>query len=223
MNVAVIIPALNEQDCIGPLVAGLARTGAGRIVVVDNGSTDRTSELARVAGAVVVSQPERGYGNACHAGVDASEGADVLVFMDGDLSDDPSELPRLLAPIEHDQADLVLGTRTHVEPGALTPQQVAGNRVALWLIALLLRRRLGDLPSYKAVRRETLVALRLKERTYGWTTELLVKALRHNVRIVEVPTRYRKRGGGRSKVAGTLRGTLGAGYHMLKVVLRYAL
>ena len=143
--------------------------------------------------------------------------------MDGDLSDDPAELPRLLAPLLDDQADLVLGTRRHVEHGALTAQQVMGNRVALSLMALLLHRRLSDLPSFKAVRRAALERLDLRERTYGWTTELLVKAVRQRLRIVEVPTHYRRRGGGQSKVAGTWRGTLGAGYHMLKVVLRYAL
>ena len=143
--------------------------------------------------------------------------------MDGDLSDDPAELPRMLAPILDAQADLVLGARTQVERGALTPQQVLGNRVALSLLALLLHTRLSDLPSFKAVRRTTLERLDLRERTYGWTTELLVKAIRQRIRIVEVPTHYRRRGGGRSKVAGTWRGTLGAGYHMLRVVLRYAL
>ena len=223
LRIAVIIPALNEADCIGRLVAAIPRPLVERVVVVDNGSTDRTAEVARAAGAQVIAQTQRGYGNACAAGIQAARAADVLVFMDGDLSDDPVELPRMLAPILDAEADLVLGARTQVERGALTPQQVLGNRVALSLLALLLHTRLSDLPSFKAVRRTTLERLDLRERTYGWTTELLVKAIRQRIRIVEVPTHYRRRGGGRSKVAGTWRGTLGAGYHMLRVVLRYAL
>jgi len=196
VNVAVIIPALNEEDCIGRLVAAIPRALVQQIVVVDNRSTDRTAEVARAAGAQVVAQAQRGYGNACTAGANAARAADVLVFMDGDLSDDPAELPRLLAPILADEADLVLGARTNIERGALTPQQVMGNRVALTLIALLLRTRLHDLPSFKAVRRTTLEQLNLRERTYGWTTELLVKAVKQRARIAEVPTHYRKRGGG---------------------------
>jgi glycosyltransferase involved in cell wall biosynthesis len=223
VRICVIIPALNEEECIGRLVASLPRPLVSEVIVVDNNSSDRTAEMARVAGAIVITQARRGYGHACATGADAAGDADLLVFMDGDLSDDPAELPNVVAPILSGEADLVLGTRTQVEPGALTPQQIAGNRVALVLIALLLRRRMQDLPSFKAVRRDVLQQLDLRERTYGWTTELLVKAIRARVRIVETPTHYRKRGGGRSKVAGTLRGTLGAGYSILKVVLRYAL
>jgi glycosyltransferase involved in cell wall biosynthesis len=223
VRICVIIPALNEEECIGRLVASLPRPLVSEVIVVDNNSSDRTAEVARAAGARVLTQTRRGYGHACAAGADAASDADLLVFMDGDLSDDPAELPVVVAPILSGEADLVLGTRTQVEPGALTPQQVAGNRVALVLIALLLHRRLQDLPSFKAVRRDVLQRLDLRERTYGWTTELLVKAIKARVRIVETPTHYRKRAGGQSKVAGTLRGTLGAGYSILKVVLRYAL
>jgi len=223
VRICVIIPALNEEECIGRLVASLPRPLVSEVIVVDNNSTDRTAEVARAAGARVLTQTRRGYGHACAAGADAAGDADLLVFMDGDLSDDPAELSNVVAPILSGEADLVLGTRTQVEPGALTPQQIAGNRVALVLIALLLHRRLQDLPSFKAVRRDVLQRLELCERTYGWTTELLVKAVKADVRIVETPTHYRKRGGGQSKVAGTLRGTLGAGYSILKVVLRYAL
>jgi glycosyltransferase involved in cell wall biosynthesis len=222
MRVTVIIPALNEEDCIGRLVAAIPRELVEEIIVVDNRSIDHTAAVARAAGATVITQAQRGYGQACAAGVNAAHDAEVLVFMDGDLSDDPAELPNILAPILRGEAEFVLGIRTQVEAGALTPQQIMGNRVALMLIAWLFRKRLRDLPSFKAIRRETLLRLNLQERTYGWTTELLVKAVRSNTRIAEVSTRYRKRGGGQSKVAGTVRGMLGAGYHILKVVLRYA-
>lgn len=222
MKITVIIPALNEEECIGRLVGAIARPPVSEIIVVDNNSTDRTAEVARAAGATVISQSGRGYGAACMAGVRAGD-ADVLVFMDGDLSDDPAELPRMVAPVLSGEAALVLGNRVHVEPGAMTPQQIAGNRVALALIALIFHRRLHDLPSFKAVRRSALEELNLQERTYGWTTELVVKAVRAHLPIVEVPAAYHKRGGGQSKVAGTLRGTLGAGYSILRVVLRYAL
>lgn len=222
LQITVIIPALNEEDCIGRLVSAIPHPLVSNVIVVDNNSTDRTAAVARAAGAAVITQTQRGYGYACLAGICAARDADVLVFMDGDLSDDPAELPRVVAPILNDEADLVLGTRTHVEKGALTTQQIVGNRVALGLIALCFRKRLHDLPSFKAVRRETLDQLNLQERTYGWTTELLVKAAKSRARIAEVPTHYRKRGGGQSKVAGTLRGTLGASYAILKVVLRYA-
>jgi glycosyltransferase involved in cell wall biosynthesis len=228
MRITVIIPALNEEACIGRLVAALSEVEGPRalvheVIVVDNNSADRTAAVARAAGARVITQTLRGYGNACLTGAHAASDADTLVFMDGDLSDDPAELPNIVAPILNSAADLVLGARTHVEQGALTPQQIIGNRVALTFIALLFRKRLRDLPSFKAVRRETLMQLNLQERTYGWTTELLVKAIKAHVRIVEVPTHYRKRGGGQSKVAGTWRGAFGAGYHILKVVLRYGL
>jgi len=223
LNITVIIPALNEEACIGRLIAAIPRSLVHEVIVVDNHSTDHTAAVARAAGARVITQTVRGYGNACLTGMQAANDADVLVFMDGDLSDDPAELPNIVAPILNGAADLVLGARTYVEPGALTPQQIMGNRVALALMALLFRKRLRDLPSFKAVRRETLMQLNLQERTYGWTTELLVKAVKARVRIVEAPTHYHKRGGGQSKVAGTLRGTLGAGYHILKVVLRYGL
>jgi len=153
MRICVIIPALNEEECIGRLVASLPRPLVSEVIVVDNNSSDRTAEVARAAGATVLTQARRGYGHACAAGADAAGDAELLVFMDGDLSDDPAELPNIVAPIISGEADLVLGTRTHIEPGSLTPHQIAGNRVALILIALLLRRRLQDLPSFKAVRR----------------------------------------------------------------------
>ena len=142
--------------------------------------------------------------------------------MDGDLNDDPAELPNVVAPMISGGAHLLPGTRTQVAPGALAPQQITGNRVTLVLIALLRRRRPQELPSFMAVRRDVLQQLDLRERTYGRTREPLVKATKAHVRIVEMPTHYRKRGGGQSEVAGTLRGTLGAGYFILKVVLRYA-
>ena len=222
MKISVIIPALNEEACIGELVSAIPWSVANEVIVVDNGSTDRTAQVARDAGARVVAEPRRGYGSARMAGTAAAHDADVLVFMDGDLSDDPAELSNIVAPILAGEADLVLGMRVPIERGVFTPQQAFGNALALFLIGILFGTRLRDLPSFKAIRRTTLEQMNLKERTYGWTTELVVKAAKSNVRIVEVPTPYRKRAAGRSKISSTVRGTIGAGYSILTVIFRYA-
>ena len=223
MNITVIIPALNEAGNIRQLVTEVRATVPLEVLVVDNGSTDATAAEARAAGATVVGEMRRGYGYACAAGVAAASGADVLIFLDGDYSFSPSELPALLQPIESDQADLVLGSRWlgHIEPGAMPPQQRFGN----WLTARLMNRLYGlaitDLGPYRAIRRVLIDQLDLREMTYGWPSEMLVKAARRQARIVEVPVHYRSRRAGRSKVSGTLRGTLRAGWSILSVTLRY--
>lgn len=226
MIVAAILPARNEE---APLPGVLAEIPPGTIdvvIVVDNGSTDRTTEVARQAGAVAVREPRTGYGYACAAGVRAAadHGADVLVFLDADGSFDPAQIPDLLAPMEAGQADLVLGSRPAggMEPGAMPPHARFGN----WLVARLMRLLYGlqvtDLGPFRAIRTELLLRLGMREMTYGWPTEMMVKSSHLGARVVEVPVRYRVRRGGRSKVSGTVRGTLLATYYILFVTLRYA-
>ncbi len=224
MNITVIIPALNEAGNIRSLVDEVNATIQAEVVVVDNGSTDATASEARAAQATVVTEPRRGYGYACAAGVAAARQADVVIFLDGDYSFLPADLPALLQPIEHDRADLVLGSRWlgHIEPGAMPPQQRFGN----WLTARLMNRLYGlsitDLGPYRAVRRSLIDQLDLHEMTYGWPNEMLVKAVRKHARIVEVPVAYHSRRAGRSKVSGTLRGTLRAGWRILSVTFRHS-
>ncbi len=224
---AVIIPALNEAGNIRDLVEEVNRVIATQVIVVDNGSTDATAGVARAAGALVVSEPRRGYGYACAAGFRAAValGAEVLVFLDGDYSFLPAELPAVLAPVIEDRADLCLGSRWlgDIAPGAMPPQQRFGN----WLTARLMNRLYGlqitDLGPYRAIRTALLAALGMQEMTYGWPAEMLVKAARHDARIVEVPVSYHSRRAGRSKVSGTLRGTVLAARYIVGVTLRYAL
>jgi glycosyltransferase involved in cell wall biosynthesis len=226
VNISVIIPALNEAGNIGVLVAEVYATLRAEVIVVDNGSKDATACEARAAGAVVVTETRRGYGYACAAGAQraAARHADALVFLDGDYSFLPSDLPTLLKPIEADLADLVLGSRWlgHIEAGAMPPQQRFGN----WLTARLMNRLYGlaitDLGPYRAVRRGLIEQLDLHEMTYGWPSEMLVKAARHHARIVEVPVEYRARRAGQSKVSGTVSGSLRAGWRILSVTLRHA-
>lgn len=224
MSVALIIPVWNEEAVIGRVLAEIPAGCVDRVIVVDGGSRDRTVEIARTAGATVVAQRRRGYGAACAEGVAAAGSADLLVFLDGDYSDPPAHIPDLLAPLRAGQADLVLGSRVlgGMARGALPAQAVLGNRLVTGLIWLLYRRRLTDLPSFKAIRRETLARFEMREFTYGWTTEMIVKAIRQGGPMVEVGVPYRARGGGRSKVSGTLKGTLLAGYRLIATTLRYA-
>jgi glycosyltransferase involved in cell wall biosynthesis len=223
MDVSLIIPALNEAACIGPLLAELPAGMAQQVLVVDNGSTDDTAGAARRAGAQVVGEPRRGYGAACAAGVAAATG-DVLAFMDGDGSFVPGELERLLAPIVHGAAALTLGTRMRggMARGAMPPHQRFGNVLVARLMYLLYGVHLTDLGPFRAVRRDLLNALDMREHTYGWPVEMIVKAARHGARIVELPVSYRPRMAGRSKVGGTVHGTVLATYRILRTTLRYA-
>ena len=223
VNVVTIIPALNEEAAIAQVVTAVPRDIVSQVIVVDNGSTDRTADIARIAGATVVPQPERGYGAACHAGVMASEGADVLVFLDGDGSDVPQEIRLILGPIVQDRADLVIGSRLagQREPGAMPPHALFGNWLASKVLRLLYRVRITDLGSFRAIRRAVLLDLGMQERTFGWPVEMIAKAARRGYRIVEVPVTHRRRVG-RSKVAGTLKGSVLAAYHIFATVFRYA-
>jgi glycosyltransferase involved in cell wall biosynthesis len=194
------------------------------VIVVDNASTDTTSLEAAKAGAKVISEPRRGYGYACAAGVAAAMDADVIVFMDGDYSYTPGDLPLLLSPILENWADLVLGSRElgQIVRGAMPSQQRFGNWLASRLMNILYGLSITDLGPYRAIRRGMLLEINMQEMTYGWPTEMIVKAARRKARIVEVPVSYRSRLTGRSKVSGTIRGTLLAGWYILGVIFRYA-
>ena len=224
MNAALIIPARDEADCIGELVAEARRWFAGPIIVADNGSRDATAELAASAGALVAHEPVAGYGRACFAGIAAAPPeCDVLVFMDGDGSDRPQDIPALLAAIEAG-AELALGVRRGpgVERGSIAPAARFGNSLSGVLIWLAWRQRPHDLSPLKAIRREALDRLALQEQTYGWTVEMLAKAARAKMRMVEVAVGYRHRRGGRSKVSGDLRASAKAGYRILATIWRVA-
>ncbi len=224
LQVTVIIPALNEAGNIRRLVEEVRATAPVSVLVVDNGSQDATGEEALAGGARLVREPRRGYGYACAAGVAAAGETDVLVFLDGDYSFLPADLPRLLAPLYADQADLVLGSRElgHIAPGAMPAHQRLGNRLVAWLVKRLYGLQISDLGPYRAVRRAWLGRLDMREMTYGWPTEMIVKAARRGARVCEVPVSYHSRQAGRSKVSGSLRGTLLAGWFILGVTLRYA-
>ena len=224
MTVCVIIPALNEAESIGVVLAAIPAGLAAEVIVVDNGSADDTAARALAAGARVVREDRRGYGFACAAGVAATQ-ADIMVFLDADLSDFPEEMAALLAPIQSGQADLVLGSRFlagNLSRSVMPPQQRFGN----WLASRLMRRLYGlpvtDLSPFRAVRRDVLLALDMREMTYGWPTEMMVKAARRGYRLTEIAVRYRARYAGRSKVSGTVRGALLAAYYILGTTLRYA-
>ena len=223
MKIAVIIPALNEEQSIGEVVSVVPRNLASEIIVADNGSSDRTAQVAREAGARVVREERKGYGAACLAGVRAVNDAEVIVFLDGDHSDDPREMPVVLAPILGGQADLVIGSRVrgHLEEGAMAPHQLFGNKVATTMIRLLYGLRLSDLGSFRAIRRQVLEGLQMSHPTYGWPVEMIVKAAKKKYRVVEVPITYRRRIG-QSKVTGTVKGSVLAGYHMITTILHYA-
>jgi glycosyltransferase involved in cell wall biosynthesis len=207
------------------VIADVPRDLVHEVIVVDNGSTDRTAEVARAAGAWVVREERRGYGYACAAGVAAIEDEfEVLAFMDGDGSDDARQMEALIRPIERGEANLVLGSRVlgPAARGALLPHQRLGNVLTTALVQLLYGQRITDLPSFKAIRRPVLAELGMREMTYGWTVEMIVKCARRGHRIAEVPVAARPRIGGQSKVSGTIKGTILAAYYLLGTTIRYA-
>lgn len=222
MQASLIIPALNEADCLSQLLAEVPVSQLHQVIVVDNGSTDNTADVAREAGALVIEEPRRGYGSACAAGAAAAKG-DVLIFMDGDGSFAPRELVDLLMPIRQDRADLVLGARrfSDLQWNVMPPHQRFGNRLFAWL----LRRRYGliltDLGPFRAIKRELLLALDMQEHTYGWPLEMIIKTARSQKRILEVPVTYRPRIAGQSKVGGTLRGSILSAYRYFRVMFHY--
>jgi glycosyltransferase involved in cell wall biosynthesis len=228
--ISVIIPALNEEEPIAAVVRACLTTGLpGEVIVVDNGSTDRTVEQAQAAGAKVVSEPTPGYGRACAAGIRAlslpQSRDDVVVFLDGDGSDCPEFMPQLVEPILRGEQDFVIGSRTRGkrESGSMNFQQVFAGRVAGWLLRLLYGVRYTDMCPFRAIRRSALDGLAMKETTYGWNLEMQMRAARARLRILEVPVNHRCRTGGESKVSGTLRGTFVAGIRIVSTLFRVAM
>ena len=226
MSTAVIIPALNEEGAIAAVVRDSLIQDINWVIVADNGSSDQTAEIARLAGAQVVDAPRLGYGYACAAGTARAIalGATVLVYIDGDYSSVPDEMVRLLDPLRENKADLVLGSRVlgTIGEGAMPPHQRFGNDLSSWLISKLYGVEVTDLGPYRAIRTELIQELGMREMTFGWPTEMIVKAVRNGARIVEVPVSWRRRRAGQSKVSGNLRGSLLAAYYILGVTIRYA-
>lgn len=223
-KIAVIIPALNEAGNIGPLVTNVLATLPADVIVVDNGSNDSTADEAKKSGARLISEPRQGYGYACAAGVRAADRSDILVFLDGDRSSHPGEIPLLISPIMRGEADLVLGSRVmgYIAPEAMPFQQKFGNWLAAHLMNILYELSVTDLGPFRAITRQLLIDLDMREMTYGWPTEMMVKAARKDARIKEVPVSFYPRQHGKSKVSGTLRGTVLATWYILGVTLRYA-
>jgi glycosyltransferase involved in cell wall biosynthesis len=222
VRVSVIIPTHNEAGAIERVLADLPSDLTTEIIVVDSNSNDGTPEIAANMGALVVREPRRGYGHACLTGLAAANSPDVVVFLDGDYSDRPSELPMILAPIVEGRADITLGSRLSGQsnPGALPWHQSFGNRLAAGLIGLLYGLKISDLGPFRAARAEVLRGLGLEETTYGWAVEMILKGALAELRVVEVPVSYYPRIG-KSKISGTLKGTVGATWFILSLIVRY--
>jgi len=224
-GIAVVIPTLNEVEAIGGVIAEIPASLAHEIIVVDSGSTDGTPEAARAAGARVMELAERGYGRACAAGARAArDGCDIIVFLDGDGADRPDLMGLLVAPIRAGTHDFVIGSRVRGlrEPGAMSVHQVLAGHLAGFAIGILTGVRYTDMCAFRAIRRDALDRLGLREMTFGWNIEMQMQAARAHLRILEVPLPYRRRAGGRSKVAGTLRGTVRASWHIIMTFIRVA-
>lgn len=224
MPVSLIIPALNEAECLEPLLSEVPTGMVQQVIVVDNGSTDNTAQVAQAAGAMVVREPRRGYGFACAAGTAVAQG-DVLAFMDGDGSFMPGELLNLLAPLSSGKADLVLGARRAANANKIVmpPHQRFGNHLFVWLLRLRFGLILTDLGPYRVIQRDLLLDLAMQEHTFGWPLEMIIKTARRGAHIIELPVTYRPRLAGQSKVGGTLRGTILTAYRFTSVMLRYAI
>jgi glycosyltransferase involved in cell wall biosynthesis len=226
VNISVVIPALNEEEPIADVVRECLATKIPReIIVVDNGSDDRTAARAREAGAKVISEPQRGYGRACAAGVRALlPECEIVVFLDGDGSDCPEFMEGLVSPIADGTHDFVIGSRTRGqrERGSMNRQQIFAGRFAGCLLSILYGVRYTDMCPFRAIRRHALEKLSMREETYGWNLEMQMKAARAGLRVVEIPVNHRCRTGGVSKVSGTLRGTFVAGARIMATFLRVA-
>ncbi len=228
-NIDLIIPARNEQSNIPALFEQIPTTLFRHIILADNGSSDRTADLARDRGAIIVHESQPGYGAACLAALKwiADQGhasaPAAVAFLDADLSDDPSQLPKLCEPILENRADLVIGTRARLaDPGALDPHQRFGNWLACKLIALTTRKRYRDLGPMRIINYQSLQQLNMQDRTWGWTVEMQFKAARQNMNVVEIDVRYRKRRSGKSKISGSLIGSAKAGFKIIGTILTLA-
>ena len=221
----VIIPAFNEEDSIGNVIEEIPRSLVRDIIVCNNGSTDGTKVKALSLGATVLDQPLKGYGNACLKGIDhlekKADKPDIVVFLDGDYSDYPEELPKVVEPILSNGYDMVIGSRAtgNMERGAMLPQQVFGNWLATTLIKLIYKYEFTDLGPFRAITYNGLQLLKMEDKDFGWTVEMQVKAAKHKLKCTEVPVRYRKRIG-KSKVSGTIKGTILAGHKILWTIFK---
>ena len=226
-KIKVIIPAFNEQNSVGKVVRDIPKQLVNEVIVVNNASTDDTEVNARREGATVINEPRQGYGFACLKGIDyvksdRNQIPDIIVFIDADYSDYPEELPALLKPIQEEDADLVIGSRAlgNREKGAMTFPQIFGNWLATNLLQLFYGVKFTDLGPFRAIKYQSLIALDMKDTTYGWTVEMQLKAAKQQLKCVEVPVTYRKRIGF-SKISGTVKGTFLAGYKILWTIFKY--
>lgn len=223
-KISVIIPAFNEENGIGKVLQEIPKGLVSEIIVVNNASTDNTEQIARAAGATVLKEPVSGYGRACLKGINYLKQSppDIVVFLDADHSDYPEEMTKLVQPLMDGVADLVIGSRAlgAKESGSMTPQQIFGNWLATTLMGLFYGVRFTDLGPFRAIRYESLVALDMQDKTYGWTVEMQLKAAKLKLRCLEVPVNYRRRIGF-SKISGTVKGTFLAGYKILYTIFKY--
>ncbi|MDN5205218.1 glycosyltransferase family 2 protein [Fulvivirgaceae bacterium BMA10] len=226
-NIKVIIPAFNEQNSVGNVVRDIPKTLVSEVIVVNNASTDETERAAREEGAKVIDQPIRGYGNACLKGMEyvaslKNDRPDIIVFIDADYSDYPEEIINLVEPIIKNNVDLVIGSRAlgDRQQGSMTFPQIFGNWLATTLLRLFYGVRFTDLGPFRAIKYDSLLSLNMQDKTYGWTVEMQLKAAKKKFDCVEVPVNYRKRIGF-SKISGTLKGTLMAGYKILWTIFKY--
>ncbi len=226
-KVYVIIPAFNEQHAVCHVISEIPKSLVTEVIVVNNGSTDDTVQQAKACGATVLDEPRKGYGYACLKGIEylketTAKPVSIVVFIDGDHSDYPEEMSKLVEPIADDKADLVIGSRAlgQKQKGSMTPQQIFGNWLATTLLKIFYKVKFTDLGPFRAIRYDKLLEIDMQDKTYGWTVEMQLKAAKRGLRSVEVPVNYRKRIG-KSKVSGTIKGTLMAGYKILWTIFKY--